>query len=135
MKIENTKEELEKIRWKVVNNQTDFSKAEILCLAAVYTEIQTAIGKKPKPFDVTCTSCIKTAAGVVKNFILYHEEKQLSTPTKAVITKTVVSEPTPDESTDISKMNYQELRRLAVKEGFKGPNAPKAVLIEFLTNL
>lgn len=135
MKIENTKEELEQIRWKVVNNQTDFSKAEILCLAAVYTELQTAIGKKPKTFDVTCTSCIKTAAGVVKNFIQFHEEIQVSKPTKAVITKTVVTEPTQKESTDISEMNYQELRRLAVQEGFKERNAPKAVLIEFLTNL
>lgn len=135
MKIENTKEELEKIRWKVTNNQTDFSKAEILCLAAVYTEIQEAIGKKPKPFDVTCTSCIKTAAGVVKNFILYHEEKQVSAPTKAVITKTVIKEPTPDESIDISTMKYQDLRKLAVKEGYQGPNYHKTLLIEYLTNL
>ncbi len=109
-------EALEKIRFKVVNQQYDFDRIEVQCLALVYEEIQLqAVGKK-KPLDISCHSCVSTAANICNNFIKYHEERVITEPAK-VERKTIKE--SIEGQFDLKQMTIEQLKSICDEQGIK----------------
>lgn len=67
------KDSLNAIRFKIVNDQTDFNKQEVLHLQVVYTYITKYAGKE-RVLNLSCQSCLITAMNITKNYIKYHED-------------------------------------------------------------
>lgn len=70
---EEQKESLNAIRFKIVNDQTDFNKQEVLHLTVVYSYITKYAGKE-RVLNMSCQSCLITAMNITKNYIKYHED-------------------------------------------------------------
>lgn len=67
------KDSLNAIRFKIVNDQTDFDKQEVRHLQVVYTYITKYAGKE-RVLNLSCQSCLITAMNITKNYIKYHED-------------------------------------------------------------
>lgn len=71
------KESLDFIRKKVDSLNFDFNEIETQALKEVYEFIQETIVGAKRKLDASCQSCIKTAVMVVKNYIDFHEVKEV----------------------------------------------------------
>lgn len=123
-------ESLEIIRFKATNKQTDLSTRELSALEEVYYEITKNVNGKGIVLDKSCSSCIKQAMVIVHNYVTYHEVKA---PVIEVRQKaTVIIKKVETDYTDFTKMSYQELKKLAAKNGYQGATPKKDDLLKFL---
>ncbi len=67
------RDSLNAIRFKIVNDQTDFNKQEVLHLAVVYSYITKYAGKQ-RVLKLDCQGCLVSAMNITKNYINYHEQ-------------------------------------------------------------
>lgn len=134
-----TQEHLEKIRDKVAGSktkQTKWNSAELDTLEEVFAEVTKLSTGKIKSIDRTCPDCIEAAAGVVYNYITYHETKPLKA-VKVIPAKTVE---TPEEMPqkqltrkELEDLKFDKLWELARTAGYTGSKPSKAYLVNFLS--
>lgn len=111
IKLTETQDSLEVIREKIMLRKYDFSKDELIHLGAVYNEIQMKATGKNKVLDSGCSSCIQSAAGIVFNYITFHESKAIeieeTIPNREI--EIVIKEVSGDELEDLTLAELREL--------------------------
>lgn len=126
-------EELEAIRFKVMNVQTDLTKVQKDCLKAVYDEIQERYVSAKNKFKIDCSGCIKNGLEVVRNYIQFHE--QVQSEKKHAKVRMIVEEPTNDIQNDVTNVEEQ-LEGLSLAElRAKFPHIKSNSVKGFITKL
>lgn len=116
-----SKEYLRKILWKVENGKTDFNKEEKDCLREVFEEIQGWLGKT-RTLDLTCSNCVLSAIGIVKNYLNHHggydelKSEENEDEIKAKVTIITLDSNQESKSQEQKEADSIELKGLQLKE-------------------
>lgn len=90
------KKALDAIREKIVAKSTEYTEDEMIKLNAVFGEVLSFTGKKPRKVDKSCSSCIMEAVKIVYNYVTYHE------PASPVHRPTIVREVKPEDNKNMT---------------------------------
>jgi len=108
---------LDVIRAKTLSGQYDFDRMQVQCLALVFEEIQLLATGKKRTLDISCHSCIKTAANTVNNYITLHEPYEEPEAPATVERKTV--QESVEDRFDLTKMTVKELKAICDEQGIE----------------
>lgn len=103
------KKALDAIREKIVAKSTEYTEDEMIKLNAVFGEVLSFTGKKPRKVDKSCSSCIMEAVKIVYNYVTYHE------PASPVHRPTIVREVKPEDLNLSGEM--KEVKALRIVDG------------------
>ena len=117
---------IEAIKSKVLLNDQQYSKQEMLHLEFANSEINRVFFNRKRPIKKGCGSCLVSAVTTVKNYINQYHIETTSKVVNNKITRVEITEVKATEPT------YQELLRQALDLGFDGASRKKKYLIQFI---
>lgn len=107
------KKSLDAIREKIVAKSTQYSEDEMIKLNAVFGEVLTFTGNRPRKVDLSCQHCINEAVGVLYNYVTYHE------PATPVHRPTIVREVKPEDERVATTFDAKETTLTNLETGEK----------------